>query len=65
MSMEPKDYRLLLRYRDKILANRKNPSSAGLALYENYAATPESEGAAKAVSDFSDLSYIKGGVHYK
>ena len=57
MSMEPKDYRLLLRYRDKILANRKNPSKPGLPLYENYAATLESEGAANAVSDLSDLSY--------
>lgn len=57
MSMEPKDYRLLLRYRDKILANRKNPSKPGLALYESYAATLKSDGAANAVSDFSDLSY--------
>ena len=59
MSMEPEDYRLLLRYRDKILANRKNPSKPGQALYENYAATLEGEGAANAVSDFSDLSYIQ------
>lgn len=33
MSMEPEEYRLLMRYRDKMLWNLKRPTEPGLALY--------------------------------
>ena len=39
MSMEPKEYRLLMRYRDKMLFNKSAPAQAGLPIYESSAAT--------------------------
>jgi len=41
MSMEPKEYRLLMRYRDKMLFNRANPTYAGLPIYQSDRATLE------------------------
>lgn len=41
MSMEPKEYRLLMRYRDKMLYNRKHPDTAGLPIYQSNRATLE------------------------
>ena len=41
MSMEPKDYRILMRYRDKMLFNQRNPDQSGLPLYER-SSLPES-----------------------
>ena len=57
MSMEPKDYRLLLRYRDKMLANKKSPNELGQALYETYVEKDDGDKSGNAVSDFSSLSY--------
>jgi len=37
MSMEPREYRILMRYRDKMLFNRRHPDRAGLAVYERSA----------------------------
>lgn len=34
MSMEPKEYRILMRYRDKMVYNQRNPDKGGLAIYE-------------------------------
>ena len=41
MSMEPKEYRLLMRYRDKMLYNKRNASVSGLPIYESNLATLE------------------------
>jgi len=41
MSMEPKEYRLLMRYRDKMLYNKSAPAQSGLPIYESSAATLE------------------------
>jgi imidazolonepropionase-like amidohydrolase len=41
MSMEPKEYRLLMRYRDKMLFNKNSPAQAGLPIYESSAGTLE------------------------
>ncbi|MGH9324703.1 MAG: amidohydrolase family protein [Vicinamibacteria bacterium] len=35
MSMEPKEYRVLMRYRDKMLANMRRPDAPGVAIYES------------------------------
>jgi imidazolonepropionase-like amidohydrolase len=35
MSMEPREYRLLMRYRDKMLANLRDPDAPGLRIYES------------------------------
>src|SRR5690606_35672556 len=35
MSLEPAEYRILLGYRDKMLANRANAAKAGLPIYES------------------------------
>ncbi len=35
MSMEPKEYRILMRYRDKMLFNRNHPDQSGLPIYES------------------------------
>ncbi|MEX2123444.1 MAG: amidohydrolase family protein [Woeseia sp.] len=34
MSMAPEEYRLLMRYRDKMLFNLRNPSQRGLSIYD-------------------------------
>ncbi len=34
MSVEPKEYRLLMRYRDKMLHNKRNPTEGGVPIYE-------------------------------
>jgi len=39
MSMEPKEYRLLMRYRDKMLFNKKHPDQKGLPVYQSNLAT--------------------------
>ena len=41
MSMEPKEYRLLMRYRDKMLFNQKVPDQSGLPIYESSPGTLE------------------------
>ncbi|MDZ4729691.1 MAG: amidohydrolase family protein [Xanthomonadales bacterium] len=41
MSMEPKEYRLLMRYRDKMIFNKRNPDRSGLPIYKSDAATLE------------------------
>jgi imidazolonepropionase-like amidohydrolase len=41
MSMEPKEYRLLMRYRDKMLFNKRNPDYTGLPIYQSDRATLE------------------------
>lgn len=56
-SMTPKDYRLLLRYRDKIVANIKDKTQPGRALFVNQFADTKTKGSENAVSDFSGLSY--------
>ncbi len=35
MSLEPKEYRILMRYRDKMLYNRRNPDLSGLPIYKS------------------------------
>lgn len=35
MSMEPKEYRVLMRYRDKMLANQRKPDAPGIPIYES------------------------------
>jgi imidazolonepropionase-like amidohydrolase len=35
MTMDPKEYRVLLRYRDKMLANMKRPDAPGIRIYES------------------------------
>ncbi|MEX2123431.1 MAG: amidohydrolase family protein [Woeseia sp.] len=35
MSMEPKEYRILMHYRDKMLLNKKHPDRAGLPIYQS------------------------------
>jgi imidazolonepropionase-like amidohydrolase len=35
MTMDPREYRILMRYRDKMLENQRNPDSPGLAVYES------------------------------
>lgn len=44
MSMEPKEYRILMQYRDKMLYNRKNPEQGGLPIYESAAERSGGEG---------------------
>ncbi len=39
MSMEPKEYRLLMRYRDKMLFNQRNPARSGMPIYASDGAT--------------------------
>lgn len=34
-SMEPKEYRILMRYRDKMLYNKKHPEQSGVPIYES------------------------------
>ena len=34
MSMEPKEYRILMRYRDKLVYNQRHPDESGLPTYE-------------------------------
>jgi imidazolonepropionase-like amidohydrolase len=41
MSMEPKEYRLLMRYRDKMLFNKSAPDQSGLPIYESSPGTLE------------------------
>jgi len=41
MSMEPREYRLLMRYRDKMLFNKRNPDRGGLPIYQSNLATLE------------------------
>lgn len=41
MSMEPKEYRLLMRYRDKMIYNKRHPEQQGRAIYESNLATLE------------------------
>ncbi len=45
MSMEPDEYRLLLRYREKMLLNRKNPADASLPIYETNQAPQQDDNA--------------------
>ncbi|MEJ8566290.1 amidohydrolase family protein [Elongatibacter sediminis] len=54
MSMEPKEYRLLMRYRDKMLFNRKHPDQSGLPIYKSDRATLEGR------SDGGDTFGISG-----
>lgn len=35
MSMEPKEYRILMRYRDKMLYNQRHPGQSGLPIYKS------------------------------
>lgn len=44
MSMEPKEYRILMRYRDKMLHNRKHPDAAGLPIYQSASERTDTEG---------------------
>lgn len=44
MSMSPDEYRLLLRYRDKMLFNLRNPTQSGLSIYDKRATNLESFG---------------------
>jgi imidazolonepropionase-like amidohydrolase len=44
MSMEPDEYRLLMRYRDKMLFNLRNPSRSGLSIYDKRATDLDSFG---------------------
>ena len=41
MSMEPKEYRILMRYRDKMLFNKRHPGQSGLPVYQSDRATLE------------------------
>jgi imidazolonepropionase-like amidohydrolase len=44
MSMEPKEYRILMRYRDRMLFNKKHPERAGLPVYESVVDRGDTEG---------------------
>jgi imidazolonepropionase-like amidohydrolase len=44
MSMEPKEYRILMRYRDRMLHNKRNPDVSGLPIYESASERVDSEG---------------------
>jgi len=44
MSMPPEEYRLLMRYRDKMLFNLRNPAHSGLSIYDRRATTDDSFG---------------------
>jgi hypothetical protein len=44
MSMEPKEYRILMGYRDKMLLNKKRPDEAGLPIYESNVERSDSGG---------------------
>jgi imidazolonepropionase-like amidohydrolase len=35
MTMDPKEYRILMRYRDKMLANQRSPDDPGIPVYES------------------------------
>lgn len=43
-SMEPKEYRILMRYRDRMLHNKKQPEVSGLPIYESASKRTDSEG---------------------
>lgn len=57
MSMEPKEYRLLMRYRDKMLFNQKNPEYSGLAIYQSDRATLEGRAGGGDAFGLSGPSY--------
>lgn len=60
MSMEPKEYRLLMRYRDKMLDNKRNPERSGLAIYGSDSVTLKGvERAAGEIFGLSGPSYNK------
>jgi imidazolonepropionase-like amidohydrolase len=44
MSMSPDEYRLLMRYRDKLLFNLRNPLQSGLSIYDKRATNLDSFG---------------------
>jgi imidazolonepropionase-like amidohydrolase len=44
MSMDPKEYRILMGYRDKMLLNKKRPDEAGLPIYQSNVERSESGG---------------------
>ncbi len=45
MSMEPHEYRILMRYRDRMLYNRKHPDQSGLPIYVSAVDRSDSGGA--------------------
>jgi imidazolonepropionase-like amidohydrolase len=53
MSLQPKEYRLLMRYRDKMLFNQRNPARSGIPIYASDGATL---GGAKSEGDIFGLS---------
>jgi imidazolonepropionase-like amidohydrolase len=44
MSMEPKEYRILMRYRDKLVHNKRHPDQSGLPTYERRARPSDESG---------------------
>lgn len=57
MSMEPKEYRLLMRYRDKMLYNKRNPGYSGLPVYQSDKATLEGRAGGGDTFGLSGPSY--------
>jgi imidazolonepropionase-like amidohydrolase len=44
MSMEPKEYRILMRYRDRMLYNKRHPDASGLPIYQSAAERTDTDG---------------------
>ncbi len=57
MSMEPKEYRLLMRYRDKMLYLQRNPDQTGVPVYASDAATLKGEKNRKDTFGLTGPSY--------
>lgn len=57
MSMEPKEYRLLMRYRDKMLYNKRKPGGSGLPIYQSDKATLEGRAGGGDTFGLSGPSY--------
>jgi len=56
MSMDPKDYRVLMGYRDKMLFNKRNPDRPGLPIYDA-GRRPGAEGEADDAFGLTGPSY--------
>ena len=44
MSMEPREYRILMRYRDRMIDNKRHPDRSGLPIYESASDRRDSDG---------------------
>jgi len=57
MSMEPREYRLLMRYRDRMLYNKANPNQSGIPVYESQRAKWDSSEKAVDIFGLTGPSY--------